>query len=63
MYNSKAEVSLAVHRVGRTTLLDDLDIPSLLLYASEVTFLIHTDINILIHKYFKVIFFLKIDCG
>lgn len=30
------EVSLAVHRVGQTLLLDYLDVPALISYASEV---------------------------
>lgn len=34
-YSAKAEVSLAVHRVGPTLLLDYLDVPSLISFASE----------------------------
>ena len=32
----KTEVSLAVHRVGPTLLLDYLDVPALISYASQV---------------------------
>ena len=33
--SAKAEVSLAVHRVGPTLLLDYLDVPALISYASD----------------------------
>ncbi|XP_032221918.1 erythroid differentiation-related factor 1 isoform X2 [Nematostella vectensis] len=35
MPHSKGEISIAVHRIGRTLLLDDLDLPGLLSYASQ----------------------------
>ena len=35
--SAKAEVSLAVHRVGQTLLLDYLDVPALISYASQVS--------------------------
>lgn len=37
---SKSHVSMAVHRVGRTLLLDELDIQELFMSSSQVAFLI-----------------------
>ena len=34
--SANTEVSLAVHRVGQTLLLDCLDVPALISYASQV---------------------------
>ncbi|XP_067036895.1 erythroid differentiation-related factor 1-like isoform X2 [Acropora muricata] len=36
-YSGKAEVSLAVHRVGQTLLLDCLDVPAVISYVSQQT--------------------------
>jgi len=36
---SKSHVSMAVHRIGRTLLLDELDIQELFMRSSQVSFL------------------------
>ena len=39
---SKAELSLVVHRIGKTLLLDELDLPAILNYVSQVClFILH----------------------